>query len=67
MFKGILVVMIDGGALYLPSGHPSLGNEELTAHLLKGNIALKPYEPELPDKVLCVLSELNYQIHSKIK
>jgi len=40
-FKSILVIRKQGGSLYLPKGHPSLGNQSIQQHLTLAGINLE--------------------------
>jgi Xaa-Pro aminopeptidase len=66
-FKGVLVVKTAGGALYLPTDHPSLGSQTLKDYLGKVDLQLQPYEPVFEEDALINKSSLNYYIFSSIK
>jgi hypothetical protein len=44
-FKGVLIVRLEGGSLYLPKDNPSLNSEAVKNHLGKVGIKVEPYEP----------------------
>ena len=66
-FKGVLIVKLEGGSLYLPQGHPSLKSEAVQKHLDQVGIKLEPYEPKFEEGALITKSTLNYYIYSEIK
>lgn len=45
----------------------SLNDETVKAHLAKEKIEVLPYDAYFPDKILCQVSQLNYDIYSKLK
>lgn len=45
----------------------SLNDETVKAHLAKEKIELLEYDAQFPEKILCLSSQLNYDIYSKLK